>query len=60
MPRILSVKKIDGQYWARLDMESFIDDTQPVSLYTENEISMIRGKVRNELIEKLQTFFRGL
>ncbi len=58
MPQILELKQIDGQIWARLDID-LKATPQPVSLLTQPEVDrMKRATIINEL-EELADNFEG-
>ena len=56
MPQILELKQIDGQLWARLDID-FETTAQPVSLLTKPEVDRVkRAALINELEELAENF----
>jgi hypothetical protein len=56
MPQILELKNIDGQMWARLEID-FETTPQPVSLLTKPELDSVkRSTIINELEELAENF----
>lgn len=49
MPRILELKNIDGQMWARLDLDLNSED-QPVTLWTASEVRETTNRLLDEAI----------
>lgn len=59
MPRILQLEKRDGYVWARLDMANFVDQEQPVSLWTANEIKNLEFKIKEDFKLVLAEFLQA-
>jgi hypothetical protein len=50
MPRILELKEVNSEVWARLDLKNV---SSPVTLYTNEELHAIKEELKRDIIHAI-------